>query len=70
MINRTFGPMNNGLEQDRSTSSTRAVPFADSPVESEGIWESVTQFVHRRPAACLAAAVISGVILGWWIKRR
>jgi hypothetical protein len=32
--------------------------------------ESVDLCVKRRPEYCLAGAVLLGVFLGWWIKRR
>lgn len=28
------------------------------------------KLVVRYPGACLAAAAVTGVLLGWWIKRR
>jgi ElaB/YqjD/DUF883 family membrane-anchored ribosome-binding protein len=34
------------------------------------IVRKIEQFVARRPAICLAAALSFGIALGWWVKRR
>ena len=34
------------------------------------IVREIEQFVARRPAICLGAALSVGIALGWWVKRQ
>lgn len=49
------------------------MPPTKPPDAQEYVRKSVDQaeqVVKQFPAACLAAAMVAGILLGWWIKRR
>ncbi|MEO8495752.1 MAG: hypothetical protein ABI614_11820 [Planctomycetota bacterium] len=73
MINRILG------EQD-SASNGRATSSASSD-EANRIAEAVTeqakqlqkraeQLITSHPVAALGVAVIAGLVIGWWVKRK
>jgi len=38
--------------------------------QAQSAWNQATRWVAEHPEAALGAAVITGVVLGWLIKRR
>ncbi|GIX00451.1 MAG: hypothetical protein KatS3mg111_3783 [Pirellulaceae bacterium] len=32
--------------------------------------EHATKLIKRHPVTALSAAVVAGIVLGWWVKRR
>jgi ElaB/YqjD/DUF883 family membrane-anchored ribosome-binding protein len=55
----------------RTTAASEKQPSGFSlPSSTEKIVTQAGEFIAKNPAACLAAAVAAGVILGFLIKRR
>ena len=50
-----------------------SVPQPDLEAVNEQLQSTLRRaekLVTQYPGACLAAATVTGVLLGWWIKRR
>jgi ElaB/YqjD/DUF883 family membrane-anchored ribosome-binding protein len=63
------------LEYDqRSTDSRWSLPSLPSSEslqkQAQSAWNQATRWIAEHPEAALGAAVFTGVVLGWLIKRR
>lgn len=60
-------------EPARAPSDWRQATTPGGPTmqqRAEELWGQATRWVVQHPEAALAGAIITGVVLGWLIKRR